>query len=85
MARCIIGGCPNPAVNNFGVRLRRPSTRAIWAPNTQAFICSEHATQGLHIEVTLTPTDTGRIDTEITSPGGRTVKRRTPIINPARE
>ena len=43
---CIIAGCRNPATNNFSVRLRREDTSAIWAPNTEAFICDEHAACG---------------------------------------
>lgn len=82
---CIIAGCKNPATHNVGVRLRRPSTRAIWAPNTRAYLCDHHATQGLKIRVTLTPTASGEIETEISSPGGRSVSRRTPIRQPARD
>ena len=80
---CIIAGCRNRARHNIGVRLRRPSTRAIWAPNTDAYLCDEHAVQGLRVEVVLTPTTTGRIETVVSSPGGRTVTRRTPIIHAA--
>jgi hypothetical protein len=82
---CIIAGCRNPATHNVGVRLRRPSTRAIWAPNTPAYLCDHHATQGLKISVVLTPTETGDIETEVSSPGGGSVSRRTPIVQPARE
>jgi hypothetical protein len=79
--QCIIPGCQNIAENNFSVRCRRPSTRAIWAPNTEAFLCDQHARQGLRITVTLEPTNDGRIDTLISSPGGQVVQRRTPITN----
>ncbi len=68
---CIIAGCKNKARHNFGVRLRRPSTRAIWAPNSEAYLCDEHAVEGLKVEVNLIPTDTGTIETEISSPGER--------------
>ncbi len=83
MPACIIAGCTNRARHNFSVRLRRPNTRAIWAPNTEAYICDDHAVQGLKVEVLLTPTEDGRIETAISSPGGRTVRRRTRIVNPA--
>jgi hypothetical protein len=83
MARCIISGCSNQGKHNFGVRLRRPSTRAIWAPNTDAMICDEHATMGLIVTVELEPVDTRRIETRVSSPGGRTKTRRTPIVKRA--
>ena len=82
---CIIAGCKNTAPHNFSVRLRRPSTRAIWAPNTEAFMCDEHATQGLQVTVVLTPTTTGNIETDVSSPGGRPVKRTTPVVQPAKD
>jgi hypothetical protein len=82
---CIIAACKNPAPHNFSVRLRRPSTRAIWAPNTEAFMCDQHATQGLTVSVVLTPNTTGSIKTEISSPGGRTVRRTTPVVQPAKD
>ena len=44
--QCMIEGCENEGVNNFGVRLRRPDSSAIWAPNTEAFICDFHASRG---------------------------------------
>lgn len=62
---CIIPGCTNLAPNNFGVRLRRPDTTAIWAPNTEAYICDAHAKQGLIVTVTLEPTNTGEIETNV--------------------
>jgi hypothetical protein len=65
MSRCIIPSCTNPATNNFGVRLRRPDTTAIWAPNTEAYICDAHAIQGLIVNVTLEPTNTGEIETKV--------------------
>ena len=46
MQKCIIDGCSNEGVHNFGVRCRRPNTSAIWAPNTNAYLCDEHAEQG---------------------------------------
>jgi hypothetical protein len=80
---CIIPGCRNRARHNVGIRLRRPSTRAIWAPNTDAFLCDDHATQGLEITIVLTPTNTGEIETKVSSPGGRVISRTTPIIHHA--
>jgi hypothetical protein len=82
---CIIKGCKNRGRHNIGVRLRRPSTRAIWAPNTNALLCDEHATQGLQITMKLTPTNSQKIETHVSSPGGHVVTRRTRIIKRAKE
>ena len=77
---CIIAGCKNRAEHNIGIRLRRPDTSAIWAPNTEAFLCDEHAIQGLKIRIVLMPTATGEIETEVTSQGF-VASRTTGIIN----
>ncbi len=84
MPRCIIDGCPNEGVHNFGVRCRRPATTAIWAPNTNAYLCNEHAEQGCIIDVTITPVATGDVQTNITN-GNRTASRTTPIAHEADE
>jgi hypothetical protein len=77
---CIIDGCKNPAEHNLGIRLRRPNTKAIWAPNLDAFVCDDHAARGLKIEIILMPTGTGEIETEVRSQGGKRVaQRKTPI------
>lgn len=79
MPRCIIDGCPNEGIHNFGVRCRRPDTTAIWAPNTSAFLCDEHAEQGCIINVTITPTTSGMIETNITN--GSVIRSRTTLIS----
>lgn len=77
---CIISGCPNDAAHNLSVRLRRPDTSAIWAPNTEAFLCDDHAAGGLRVTVILEPTGTGEIETRVFS-AGNIVSRTTPITN----
>jgi hypothetical protein len=77
---CAIFGCGREARNNFSVRLRRPDTRAIWAPNTEAFLCDEHAASGLRINVILEPTDTGEIETRVSSMSAVVFERVTPIV-----
>ncbi len=62
MPDCIVPGCPSEALNNLGVRLRRPDTSAIWAPNTAAYVCDRHAVAGARLTVLFEPTDTGEID-----------------------
>lgn len=78
---CAIPGCNNPAPHNFGVRLRRPDTSAIWAPNTEAFLCDAHASQGLSITVVLEPTNSGQIETKVSGIAPPTANRATPIVN----
>ena len=80
---CIISGCENHADNNFGVRLRRADTSAIWAPNSAAYICDAHAVQGLKITVVVEATATGKIQTKVGGPGTTTVSRTTKITNAA--
>jgi len=78
---CIIPGCTDEAVHNFGVRLRRPDTTAIWAPNTEAYLCDAHASRGLRITVILEPTNTQAIETTVVGVSQPTADRITPIIN----
>lgn len=72
---CIISGCRNVATNAFGVRLRNVDTNAIWAPNTEAMICDEHAVCGIRVTIDLQPTDTGYVETVVSSAGGAPVRR----------
>lgn len=78
---CIIPGCRNLAPHNLSVRLRRPDTSAIWAPNTEAFLCDTHAAQGLRVTIILEPTTTGNIETIVSGTTPPSVNRTTPISN----
>ena len=79
---CIIPGCTNQADHNFGVRLHRPDTTAIWAPNTEAFLCDQHADQGLRITVVIEPTNTHQVETRVCGiPVTTPAHRVTPITN----
>lgn len=79
---CIIFGCNNTAENNFGVRLRRADATAIWAPNTDAYICEQHAVQGLRVNVVFEPTSDGQVHTTVSSIKTPSANRITPIKNP---
>ncbi len=79
MAQCIIQNCQNDAQHNLGIRLRRPDTSAIWAPNCDAFMCDEHAEQGCIIEINVVPNMHGTITTNVS--GGGNVFTRTTTIN----
>lgn len=80
MAKCIIVNCNNLATNNLSVRLRREDTTAIWAPNTDAFICDVHAACGMTVDIRLTCHAQRTIETRVTA-GGATKTRTTPINN----
>jgi hypothetical protein len=83
LMHCIISGCDNHADNNFGIRLRRADTSAIWAPNSSAYICDLHAVQGLKITVVVEANPTGKIQTKIGGVGTALVSRTTKITNAA--
>lgn len=72
---CIVPGCGNQADNVFGVRLRNPDTNAIWAPNTNAMVCDEHAVGGMKVTVLLEPTNDQRVSTSVKNTAGVTKNR----------
>ena len=80
---CIFPGCERRAPHNLGVRLRKPNTRAIWAPNTFAFLCKHHATSGVRITITLQETNTATVETNVAvlPADAVTANRITPIVN----
>ena len=80
MPQCLIPGCNNNAENNLSVRLRRADTSAIWAPNSEAFLCDVHADEGYIVDITLTPVALRNITTNV-SAGGNVETRTTPIIH----
>lgn len=64
MARhtCIVPGCRNEAPHAITLRLRRPDTSAMWAPNTDAYLCDNHASEGAEIEIVYRPRRTRRLE-----------------------
>ena len=78
---CIFSGCNQQAVHNIGVRLRRPDTSAIWAPNTNAMVCDYHAGRGMRVTVSVESIDEHVIETRVQSNGPQVVERTTPITN----
>ena len=84
MQKCIIDGCSNEGVHNFGVRCRRPNASAIGAPNTNAYLCDEHAKQGCVIDITITPTANGNVRTNVKN-GNRIESRTIAIAHEANE
>lgn len=81
MRGCVIHGCSNEGTHTLGVRCRRRDTTAVWAPNTGAYLCDEHATQGMQITLILAPTDSGTIRTRVLATDGNVEARTTPIAD----
>lgn len=75
MANCAMPGCRNPAKNIFGVRLRKEDTTAIWAPNTEVYLCNLHASCGYDIKISLTPTQLDEVTTNVTVNGSAPITR----------
>lgn len=77
---CIVPGCNRNAVNNLGVRLRRPpQADALWSPNTNAYLCDRHARSGARITLIYEPTDSGRVETRVHAVAEEPIVRRTSI------
>jgi hypothetical protein len=77
--RCVVPGCLGEAKHSFGVRLRKPAPkRAVWAPETRAYICDEHARSGMRVTVLLEPTDDQTIETHVMGVA-TAINRITPI------
>lgn len=81
---CIISGCGRLANKIIGVRLRREldDLSAIWAHNTNAYLCDEHAAMGYEVEVTFTPRADNTIRTVVSDGGTDQVVRLFEITNP---
>ena len=79
MPDCIVPGCSLDAQNSLSIRLRRPDTSAIWAPNLDAHVCDIHATSGALIHVLYEATESGQIETVTNGGDGDESVRRTAI------
>jgi hypothetical protein len=62
---CIVPGCVREGRNNLGVRLRRPDTSAIWAPNTEAYVCDVHAESGVRVTVLYEATTSDEVEVDV--------------------
>jgi hypothetical protein len=65
MAKCIVPACSAEAANNLGIRLRRPDTTAIWAPNTDAYVCDVHARKGALVHVYYETSDDDQVEVHV--------------------
>jgi hypothetical protein len=75
MPDCIVPGCRRNALNTLGVRLRKPDTSAIWAPQTDAYVCDTHARSGARLTLTYEATGTGRVEVRTQGAAEPIVKR----------
>jgi hypothetical protein len=62
---CMVPNCTSDARNYLGLRLRKPSTRAVWAPNADAFLCKTHAEHGGKFRITYDPGTSGMVEVEV--------------------
>ena len=75
---CIVHDCDKQGVNVLGVRLRRPDTTAIWAPNTGALFCDFHSSTGVRLSILVESTISENVQTSVSSVGLSHIKS-TPI------
>ena len=88
VTQCIVPGCAAPGKHKIGVRCRvwsEPSpvpgksrTSALWAPDSDAFLCDDHALGGAHITLIYEPNDSGETAVKVIA-APPTVERRRPI------
>ncbi|CDG99389.1 hypothetical protein XBP1_940001 [Xenorhabdus bovienii str. puntauvense] len=80
--QCII--CKRIADKVIGIRLRRELDKlsAIWAPNTKAYLCDEHAAIGYDIDIAFTPRSDKTIKTSVTSGNNPPITRIHSISKP---
>lgn len=76
--QCLICGVDD-ARNKLAIRCRKPSTRAVWAPDSEAYLCKEHAEGGVEIVVTVAPTTTRSVKATYASGSVQGPTRTTPI------
>jgi hypothetical protein len=85
MAQCMAHGCPKPAVNKLGLRLRKPGIRrAVWAPDVEAYLCKEHAEDGGDFVIEYRPSTSPKtVDITVQSGAAVVTNRKTPVRKPA--
>jgi hypothetical protein len=76
---CMVPNCTSDARNYLGLRLRKLSTRAVWAPNADAFLCKTHAEHGGKFRITYDPGTSGMVEVEVHCGAQEITTRTTPI------
>jgi hypothetical protein len=59
---CMVPGCHEPGRHAVTLRVRRPDTTAVIAPNTGAYLCDRHAESGFEMDIVLRPNETRRAE-----------------------
>jgi hypothetical protein len=85
---CVVPGCPKPGKHKLGVRCRvwhepspipgKSKTAALWAPDSDAFLCDEHALGGAYITLIYEPNKSGETAVKVIA-APYAEDRRTPI------
>ena len=79
-AQCLLPGCPHEPTHLLSLRMRRKDSGADWAPNTEAYFCTGHATEGAQIVVLYSPNTSGEVEIDVSAAfTARSVTRTTPI------
>lgn len=76
-ARCLVPSCRGTPTHKLGLRMRRQDSGADWAPDTEAYFCTAHATSGAEIIVLYAPNVTKEVTVSVTAT--KIAKRTTPI------
>jgi transcriptional regulator with XRE-family HTH domain len=85
---CVVPGCDRPGKHRLGVRCRvwhepspiqgKSKTSALWAPDSDAFLCDSHALGGAHITLIYEPNESGETALKVIA-APPADDRRTPI------
>jgi hypothetical protein len=75
----MVPGCNETARNQLGIRLRKPSTLAVYAPNVDAYLCKQHAEGGGAFAITFDPGTSQTVDMSVFCGGQQITDRVIPI------
>lgn len=77
---CMVPGCDREGRNRVAIRLRKPSpSPAVYAPDTHAVLCKQHAEAGGKYTITYEPGAAGTVETVVVCGGVAIDQRVTPI------
>lgn len=71
----------NEGRHSLSIRARRPNTSAVFAPELHAYLCDEHVTSGMDVEIRLKARADGEVRTRVVAISALAVTRSTPIRN----
>jgi hypothetical protein len=82
-ARCLIPGCRGEPTHKLSVRMRRKDSGADWAPDTPAYFCTRHATNGADVSILYEPNSSKEVAVSVTGVRAAKVVTRTTKITRA--